>query len=137
MVVRLDSNCEEMSVTSCLSIGQTFDLNLEGDIINWIRDAFHQEDCSQVVVITARNLQQLQAATHLVEEHLQRHAKFLCLIATQEDLDLVYWLEAYLTDRASRLNSQSLIYILRPWSASNVQYRDSTRVYPPTQITSN
>lgn len=108
VVVRFDSSCETASVSQYSSLDQTVDLR--GEIIHWMRDALiHADDCNQGVVITAKDLPQLQTSA-LLDEYVKRGAKFLCLPETEEDRSFVVWLNDYLAQG----DSNACIHIAGP-----------------------
>lgn len=108
VVVRFDSSCEVASVSQYQRVDQTLDLN--GEIMHWMRDALtHADDCNQGVVITVRDLPQLQTST-LLDEYVKRGAKFLCLPETEEGRSFVVWLNDYLAQG----DSNACIYIAGP-----------------------
>lgn len=79
---------------------------LKDEILSTVCAALDNPDCGQVVVIEVRTVQHLRTL-RLLNDYIPRGAKFLCLAETQEDRDLVIWLN----DELERFNSPSRIYI--------------------------
>lgn len=117
IVVRFEPQCAAASINKYQSLSQTIDL--KDEVMFTVRAALDNPDCGQVIVIITRNLQQLLTMKAL-DEYIQRGAKFLCLSETQDDRDLVIWLNDYL----AKANSPSRIYIaMTPEPLPQVQYR--------------
>jgi hypothetical protein len=117
IVVRFDPNCAAASINKYQRLDQTVDL--KDEVMFTIRAALDNPDCGQVIVIITRNPQQLQSM-QVLAEYMQRGAKFLCLSATQDERDLVIWLN----DELARTNSLSRVYIaVAPEPPPKIEYR--------------
>ena len=104
IVLRFDPHCAAASINKYQAINQTIDLT--GEIMFTVRSAFGQADCGQVIVITTRSLAQL-IGLKVLDEYLNRGAKFLCVDTSTEDKSAVIWLNEQLV----KADSLSRIYV--------------------------
>ncbi len=104
IVLRFDQHCAAASINKYQVLDQTVDLT--GEVMLTVRYALGQADCGQVIVITTRSLEQL-IGLNVLDEYINRGAKFLCLSASEEDHKAVIWLNEHLM----RTNSLSRLYV--------------------------
>lgn len=117
IALRFDPHCAAASINKYQAINQTIDLTDE--IMFTVRSAFGQADCGQVIVITTRSLEQL-IGLNVLDEYINRGAKFLCLSTSEQDKRAVVWLNEQLV----KANSLSRIYVeVSTVPAPNVLYR--------------